>query len=502
MINIMGRKIMFYHKFEAIPSWYCYEYQGILSIYYAIHEINRLINNKEPSLDINDIYKTLEGYSIELEYMEDFSIKFNDKYISFHQVKSGEGALKEIDVRDTYLKLLEEYMNENTNVVGYFHVNKDGKLSDVKKVLDNNIKEYFIDLKRDLLSLENEGLGDKKGKKGSGIQILRAYMKENKSINQADSVTNLCTKIDMIIDDYFNEDNKYKNIFVKLKEYPKSFFNISSIEDEILNELRLCHIALNKETFKINNDYLEKERCKIGCIINDHIDKREHDKKFHKEILLKSFVDIMLIDLNEWGTSNEYYEFKYKEKLYEFYKSYKTEYIEDECLECNKGDCKLLNQLKKIESLSQSQMNVFLDNISILKRNDYNDFPSKDAINQTIFSCMCENKKIGIEEKYNVGVNYKNNDYWILATLANKRNTFLQQLFDEENNNKNILRDADILITPYIDIDNIYDNKYYQVKKEEIDKSLKNEKYDEVDNYNKIRVSSVKKWDDIKGELE
>lgn len=501
---------MFYHKFEAIPSWYGYDYQGILSIYYAIKKINSLINNLEQdSIDKKDVYKAIDGYSIELEYMEDFSIKFNGKYVSFHQVKSGEGSLKEVDVRDTYLKLLEENMEQNTDVIGYFHVNKGGKLDNVKKVLETNMKDYFNNLKENLLALKNKKLGDEKGKKGSDIQILRAYMKENNSIGQAESVYNICTKIDSIIDEYFNKDKKYKKIFFSLKEYPKAFSNIESIENEIIEELKLFHLATNKEAFKTNKEYLEKERCKIGCIINEHIDKREHDKNYPREILLKSFVDIMLIDLNEWGSSEEYYEYKYREKLYEFYKNYKLEYVdEDDCIKCNQEcseRCSLKEKLEKLKNLSQEQFKIFLNNISIDKHEDYNDFPNEEVINETLFNYMCENNKIDVQEKYNVGISKDSDDYWFLATVCSKERPFLLKLFNGQNNNGKILGDADILVTPYINIDDINDNKYNKIRKSDLNNEIEDsisDKYTEINDCTKIRIRSVKKWDDIKEGLK
>lgn len=498
---------MFYHKFEAIPSWYGYDYQGILSIYYAIKKINSLLNNiEQDSIDKKDVYKAIDGYSIELEYMEDFSIKFNGKYVSFHQVKSGEGSLKEVDVRDTYLKLLEENMEQNTDAIGYFHVNKGGKLENVKKVLETNMKDYFNNLKENLLALKNKKLGDEKGKKGSDIQILRAYMKENNSIGQADSVDNICTKIDMILDEYFNKDNKYKKIFVCLKEYPKAFSNIESIENQIFEELKLFHLTLSKEEFKINKQYLEKERCKIGCVINEHIDKREHDKNYSREILLKDFVDIMFSDLNEWGSSKEYYEYKFKEKLHNYYFQYKSDREDSQkCDGCNES-CYLRSELEKIKGLSTDEFKKFLNNISILKRKDCFDFPSETEIKQTLFRCMCENHKIGREAKYNIGIIKDNNDYWVIATLEDEEIPFIKKLFKEENENKNILRDADILITKDISIKDIRKyNKFCNVDKDDMKEVLGTNidgKYDEIDNYTKNRVSSIKKWTEVKGELK
>ncbi len=502
---------MFYHKFEAIASWYGYDYQGVLACYYTIKQINKLINTKSDiteKIQIEDVKKIIKDYSVELEYMEDFAVKYKDEYNSFHQVKSGESIIKDEDVRDLYLKLLEYDDKGQHEIKGYFHVNEKDKIKNVKESLKSNLKIYFELLKSEMLELKDKETVDFRSKtKGKPIQILGDYMNESsidkKNKHERDKcIDYLCAEINSIINKYFISNERFKEIFKNLIEYEETFDCIENIKKKIEEELTFFHSKVLESEYKINKEYLEKERCKIGTLIDENIDKRSKDDSFEKKISFEKFVDILDMDLNEWGTSNEYYEYKYKEKLYDFYKSYKKEYVEEECLKCNTDDCKLSKQLEKIEGLSKDQIKIFLDNISILKRNDYNDFPSKDAINQTIFSCMCENEKIGIEEKYNVGINVQSNDYWILATLADKDNTFLKQLFDEENNNTNILRDADILITKYIDIANIYDNKYYKVRKNEVDENLQDEKYNEVDNYNKIRVTAVKKWGNIKGELE
>lgn len=148
---------MFYHKFEAIASWYGYDYQGVLAIYYTIKQINKLVDEQfeiSKKTSIEDIAKIIEDYSVELEYMEDFAIKYKDEYISFHQVKSGESAIEEDDVRDLYLKLLEYDNKGQQNIEGYFHVNKKDKIKDVKDDLEESVKTYFTDLKNKIFELK------------------------------------------------------------------------------------------------------------------------------------------------------------------------------------------------------------------------------------------------------------------------------------------------------------------------------------------------------------
>lgn len=114
---------MFYHKFEAIASWYGYDYQGVLAIYYTLNQINKLISDiteAKEKIKAEDVYEIIRGYSIELEYMEDFAIKYNNQYQSFNQVKSGESKIKDEDVRDLYLKLLEYDHKEKIRFLDIF----------------------------------------------------------------------------------------------------------------------------------------------------------------------------------------------------------------------------------------------------------------------------------------------------------------------------------------------------------------------------------------------
>lgn len=505
---------MFYHKFEAIASWYGYDYQGVLAIYYTIKQINKLIDEQidmSEKTSIEDIVKLIEGYSVELEYMEDFAIKYNGKYKSFHQVKSGESKIKEEDVRDLYLKLLECDDKGQQDIVGYFHVNKKDKIKDTKENLEKSIKTYFISLRNEIINLkEKEKIDYRSKKKGSAVQILADYMDDkkldkHKKEERVNCVDELINQLDKINNKYFNKGEKYKDIFKKLFEYEKSFDSINEIEQEIYNELKLFHAKVVNQEYKVNESYLEKEKCKIGVLINIHIDRREAGD-CSKEISFKEFLKILNDNLNEWGNSDEYREYKFKEKLHDYYCQYKSDREDSEkCDVCNET-CYLRNELERIKGLSPDEFRKFLNNISIVKHKDCFDFPSETEIKQTLFRCMCENHKIGREEKYNIGIVKDNDDYWVIASLEDEKFPFMKKLFKEENENNNILRDADILITKHISIPDIRNyNKYFNVNRDDMKEVLKtnlDEKYNEIDNYNKARVSAIKMWTEVKGELE
>ncbi|TPE20171.1 ABC-three component system protein [Clostridium perfringens] len=505
---------MFYHKFEAIASWYGYDYQGVLAIYYTLKQINKLISDiteTKEKIRAEDVYEIIRGYSIELEYMEDFAIKYNNKYQSFNQVKSGESKIKDEDVRDLYLKLLEYDNNGENNIFGYFHVNEKDKIEMSKDKVQKSIKAYFESLKSEIIELKDkENIDFRSKKKGGAIQILASYMDEanlnkHKKDKRGECIDRLIYKLDEINNNYFDKDEKYKEVFRRLFEYDEAFNSINKIENEIYNQLKEIHKKLIDQEHKINDSYLEKEKCKLGVIVNKHIDKRKDDDS-NKDILFEEFFKILNEDLNEWGYSAEYLEYKFKEKLHTHYFQYKSDREDSEkCSECNE-ECYLKNELEKIKELKPEEFKKFLNNISIVKRESCFDFPSESEIKQTIFRCMCENHKIGRMEKYSIGIEKENNAYWVIANLDDEEIPFIKKLFREENDNKDILRDADILITRDISIADIRKyNKYFSIDKDDLQEVVEDNlsgRFNEIDNYTKNRVSAIKRWKEVKGELE
>ncbi|MDU4546847.1 MAG: ABC-three component system protein [Clostridium botulinum] len=502
---------MFYYKFEAISSWYGYEYQGILAIYYTLKKINKLIDKR---MSIDEIKNKVRGYSIELEYMEDFAVKFNKQYESFHQVKSGTSELKKDDVMDTYMKLLEFDFHKQKEIKGYFHVNKKNKLSPIKYKLIQCIKKDLLALKNELEDLKiKDRIDFRSGKKRSAIQILKDYMNDAKCDKydmdkRIKCIDELMCSLDKIINYYFSSENKYKSIINQLVEYGEIFENIDDIEKQIYSEINKLHKSTIDHDFKTNNkSYQEKELCRLGCLVNKHIDDRHSGVSKDREILFKNFIEIFDEDLNNWGENIEYYEYMYRKQLYKYFNQYKIEKEEnDECENCNEK-CYLEKQSLVINKLSQEHFKIFLDNIHIGKRDNFFSFPSYDEIRKTIFESMCENHKIRKEENLNIGIVKNNSSYWVIANLDNRNRTFMKKLFDNNNNNINILRDADILITDDISIKelNVARQEYMNITQEElngvVDIDGMDKENETTNDYTQIRVESVVKLRDVNEEL-
>ncbi|UCH96169.1 MAG: hypothetical protein JSV88_04745 [Candidatus Aminicenantes bacterium] len=114
---------------DAIPSWFGYVYQGKVALYYALTVINKRLDNGG----------SFKDYSLEVEWMEDFSIKKRDKYQSIHQVKAYKNSTP-----GRYKSAIEgiiQKLKKFPNAEGYLHTWKDiGRLLLLsrKKVIDMN----------------------------------------------------------------------------------------------------------------------------------------------------------------------------------------------------------------------------------------------------------------------------------------------------------------------------------------------------------------------------
>ncbi len=75
---------------DATPSWNGFNYQGKVGLYVCLTLILEKLNNH--GFNSQGFTDFLENHSIEYEWIEDFSIKKNEQYLSLHQVKHKAGT--------------------------------------------------------------------------------------------------------------------------------------------------------------------------------------------------------------------------------------------------------------------------------------------------------------------------------------------------------------------------------------------------------------------------
>ena len=71
---------------DATPTWNGFNYQGKVGLYVALKKLND-VYKKDKSTDFSK-------FSLEFEWFEDFAIKYDNKYLSIHQVKAKQSKQK------------------------------------------------------------------------------------------------------------------------------------------------------------------------------------------------------------------------------------------------------------------------------------------------------------------------------------------------------------------------------------------------------------------------
>ena len=102
--------------FDATFSWSGYSYQGKIGMFIVLKKLN--------DYQDNDLENDFNDWSIEFEWLEDFSIKQRNIYQSLHQVKT----LKSTNI-NSYTDAIQQTI-DNSNILGYpitphFHVSSN-----------------------------------------------------------------------------------------------------------------------------------------------------------------------------------------------------------------------------------------------------------------------------------------------------------------------------------------------------------------------------------------
>ena len=184
----MGKKMMeIISPINAIISWEGYEIQGHIALYVALEKIKKNI------ISGNANYL----WDLEIEGKEDFSILYDGRYVSLHQVKSGRVNLKKNDKFAFIAELLQDEVQ-----YGYFHINRTQRIpTDFIDVTLDYIKDLKAKLENPICNKGEVSNNDEdehiiieniksQTEKASLYQILNHNCKNNKSKNNVQRVIN------------------------------------------------------------------------------------------------------------------------------------------------------------------------------------------------------------------------------------------------------------------------------------------------------------------------
>lgn len=291
--------------FDATASWNGFSYQGKVGIYVCLKLIHDAINRNE------DIDAFCSRYSIEFEWLEDFSIIENDGYKSHHQVKhyNDERFSSYIGAIVTILSRQQGRISENDlfNYIGHFSKGETKgliKKEYIETLTKKLTKEKVIDNNRFLIKSEIVNLN---GYNAGVIAAINKYIYDSLKIKEQYSNGTI----------YFHTSKKvtvpsfdladYSDIQksgVKLEKSSKKTlknqgvlcsFDSSSdydlaLDDQELNEklIYLSGSILNHEKphLNINEHILNIYVAQIKYMIDKYVEQRHEDLKDDNEVRL------------------------------------------------------------------------------------------------------------------------------------------------------------------------------------------------------------------------
>lgn len=461
---------------SAIPSWYGYIYQGHIAIYWVLRKMNEQIDSYLKAKNItqiegdffDELFNEIQKFSIELEWMEDFSIKYEGQYLSFHQVKASDETkkLKDDAIIDVVLKLLENDRSScnDSKCTGIFHV-VDNSIDTLKveelwdcylKFCDKLLQEYTMLLNLSDIDLIKQ-LNSKKGRTKNSFKKI--FYDNNKISIKNKNSDQIRTSMKFIYENleelkYVKEDlNK-----IQLEIDENVFSTIEQIETDIKNQIEKFYSAFTE--FK---GVFSKERIENSVFpaliqhINDHVDQRKKsDNAF--DIGFGRYINILKAASNS-DTDISYETYKYKKKIAD----YLTLYIEDQCekefIHCNHCDelevCNFAQFIEDLAQINNNEMTSLIANTHVLHNVKNGEFPNQITLQNTLFNFIREIKQLKLE-RTKVNTIFNDENYWCTSNDADYEEKKIIKYLDR--NKMNILEmlfEADNLITLHTKINKI-----------------------------------------------
>lgn len=419
-----SEKVDFY--IDASPSWNGYNHQGKVGLLVVLDMIKKQ----------NISYETIKEYELELEWLEDFSIKRNSKYISIHQVKTYNSSAPS-DFKEAIWILLAKLLEIDTIENAYLHTVK--KMSASHAQIKSKLPKYTM----------------KKSSDGKNIPF-----KSKKIVDESGRYEELFSKFGLY--NYSNEGNVEDAYFCEMSNIEKVIKNkIQELSEQSLTSTHLSRVYYNL----------------LGLI--DNSIKEQHiiiQKKEEKKVKVPFEKIFKILNKNHESISEEYAIYKMRSEFeiasVEYINNYKNilkEHFVGNEIEINKF-IRFNEIVCNIGDLSNSDFLKFSLKImpdTLIKKGscDY-EVELSNALNKTnlqnCFFKILKEIEIGIDN--NKWVYLSNNKAYLPSLINDDDDGFgnqlvLNRLFDNEN--PELLNEVDIIITKDITVPSINNEKFF-----------------------------------------
>lgn len=502
---------------NAIKSWEGYEIQGHIALYVALEKIKE--NNKNGNS--NDLW------NLEIEGKEDFSLIYDGKYISLHQVKSGKVDLKKNDKFAFIAELLQDEVE-----YGYFHINSTQQIPvDFIDMALDYINELKVELEKpvcnkcdvsnenDYIIIENIKI---QTKKASLYQILNHRCKGEKTKS---NVQRVITELKVELEKYesiikLKQDkffltyaNKNKDE-VFLKEWKEKFDNSKQVYSKSVQLIGDILKFLHPDWSFVDTDYCEFVYVQLYAVLKEYISNYFIDKRKNGKCLI-SFEKICDTIGYNYADRIETLSYKYfiiSSAINDVYQEYVENDCEMEsCSLCNNNkECNLFELMKKMLIKNKEEKEKFLFNLLLEKPERINNLPSDELIRVQLLEMFKEisslviGKKEVVQTMSQAGVKYR------LSLDESRDVKRLQRKIQkgiEQSEDKSLLYECNVLITDrlnkeYFKIDGLNVCVLEQQQLDEIKLITENEAINN-ENYNCYKANVIRLMDaeQAKGEL-
>ena len=490
-------------NWDATNSWSGYNYQGKIALFVVLKKINELISMGK----IDDI----ENYSVELEWLEDFSILYKGddgvEYKTIHQVKAKDKH-NISNYEDALVKLYYKIVNYKTIECAYLHVcksmnYKEDEWNDKVKELVLNCSQIKA-LQNSIISYKNSTTKKdeveklyKPGGKSEVNKLIKEY-NEKYFANKKITVNNVDRILDKIFSDLQTQmETSQKNIKdadikkIEMYSYPNGsvYCELAEINDLVKVEIINYWRNIGAEGWKCTDQsFCEMIFLCLQGLVDKHITQRhiQYHKTTERSIGFNLIKEVLDSD-DSVKRCEEYYLYNIKNKLLmmcgEYHEYCMDEWDSDEEREVFCKKCEVSAFYEYISMMSEDKIRDLIHTINpnVLKKIDemnWAEYCIMDRYKNPFFKGLRDIKSTFEKDRDYISYVGKDRKLNLLTTVGNNDGSkkALMRACGEIVANSDlyeILMDVSCLISRDLETDSIYDGagdflKEFEIEEEHI----------------------------------
>lgn len=490
-------------NWDATNSWSGYNYQGKIALFVVLKKINELISMGKMD--------EIEKYSVELEWLEDFSIlhKGDDgvQYKTIHQVKAKDKH-NITDYEDALVKLYYKIVNYKTIEYAYLHVCKS--INYIEDEWNDNVKGLVLNC-RQIKALQDRIISYKSSpmkkeevekiytpRRKSDINKLVKEYNEKYFANKKITISNVDEILDKILSDLqlqiemSQKDVKDEDIRkIELYSYPSGdvYCKLDEINDLIKAEIVNYWRNTRAEEWKCaDQGFCEMIFLCLQGLIDKHITQRhiQYSRITERRIGFELITEVLDSD-DSVKRCEEYYLYNIKNKLLmmcgEYHEYCMDEWDSDEEREVFCKKCEVSAFYEYISKMSEDKIRDLIHTINpnVLKKIDemnWAEYCIMDRYKNPFFKGLRDIKSTFEKDRDYISYVGKDRKLNLLTTVGNNDGSkkALMRACGEIVANSDlyeILMDVNCLISRDLETDSIYDGagdflKEFKIEEEHI----------------------------------